>query len=89
MDQTCGNCRFFLLQDRNAGAGICRRYPPTVIAGQWVTGKPTLTMGPGPVPELVNQVSNIAGQNPPTTRDLWCGEWQEAYGRGGEAREAN
>lgn len=77
MEQTCGNCRFFLIQDKNVGAGLCRRYPPSVIAGQWETRKPFAT-GPNP-PEMVYQVSNVAGQNPPTTRDLWCGCWEEAY----------
>lgn len=77
MDQTCGNCRFFDLKDKNTGAGECRRFPPTVIAGEWITRKPITTNQMADA--LVNQVANIAGQFPPTTRDLWCGEWDEAY----------
>ena len=77
MNQTCGNCRFFLLQERNIGAGICRRHPPTVLAGEWIT-RPSLQMGQSG-PSMVNQVANIAGQNPPTTRDLWCGDHEEVH----------
>jgi hypothetical protein len=77
MDQSCGNCRFFLLQDKNMGAGVCRRYPPQVLAGAWLTKRP-FTLGDEPAQgTLVNEVQNIAGQNPPTSRDLWCGEHQE------------
>lgn len=82
MEQTCGNCRFFLLQNKNVGAGICRRYPPFVLAGRWIieeTKRPIQQAGIVPMGTSVGQVENIAGQNPPTTRDLWCGEHQEAY----------
>jgi hypothetical protein len=75
MDQNCGNCRFFDLKDKNTGAGECRRYPPTVLAGEWMT-RPSLSVT-GPPNALTNQVMNIAGQNPPTMRNLWCGEWDE------------
>lgn len=89
MEQTCGNCRFFQLQDRNTGAGICRRYPPSVLAGQWATEETMALMKASPPmgsrPPTITQVSNIAGQNPPTTRDLWCGEWDEHYTK----KEAN
>lgn len=48
--------------------------------GQWTTRKPfAIKVDPGTEGMLVNFVDNIAGQNPPTTRDLWCGEHQEAY----------
>jgi hypothetical protein len=81
MEQSCGNCRFFLMQDKNVGAGVCRRFPPTVIGGEW-TSRPSLAPGQQ---VIVNQIQNIAGQNPPTTRDLWCGEWDELPPRKQEA----
>jgi hypothetical protein len=79
MVEQCGNCRYFLLQNAPNGAGVCRRYPPYVVAGAWVTGRPSSLVMPGgappPTDATVSEVQNITGQHPPQSKDGWCGEF--------------
>lgn len=75
MEQSCGNCRFFVMTVEENKAGECHRRPPSVLAGEWLT-RPSFAAGGG---TLVNQLSNIAGQFPPVTTDIWCGDWDERY----------
>ena len=78
-DENCGCCRFFALQDKRTGAGVCRRYPPSAIAAAWLT-QPPEDLVAGHVaahPKTTSStVLNIAAQFPPMMAlEGWCGEF--------------
>jgi hypothetical protein len=69
-DYKCGNCRFFCQKIDDEGAGICRRYPPVVIAAvsSERTGSDSSYDG------LAEVYSNASSEFPLVDSNDWCGE---------------
>jgi len=62
MEEKCEDCRFWEVQIRQKGEGICRRYPPNI--------KPTIDQHRHYLTEDMNSIF------PDVCKYDWCGEFK-------------
>lgn len=78
----CANCVYsFVPPNAPTGNGVCRRFPPIIVAGNWLTQEAqvlqTALHANPPRGATVSQVQNISSEFPPVALDLgWCGEYE-------------
>jgi hypothetical protein len=73
--ECCSDCKFFLVDEKPTGNGVCRRFPPQVVAAQWVTGQQQVLVG-AQQPPIVTGVTQISATYPGMNGDNgWCGEF--------------
>lgn len=77
-DESCTDCRFFMINPKVEGLGWCRRFPPVVqlLAVEEHPGEPPKIIGGPPTPpHLVPKTQAFFSQ---TAGVNWCGEFKMA-----------